>query len=169
LFTSFALLAMGVIIVKEYFVWKSKYYFGYSLLPLQHITAHSVQLSSVGKHLMCSKFIFKTLWITCLPCLNIDLFLRHNVHLNVSKWLYDCMKKHRICNKWYNSPPDLIKDVLVTFLSKCVTLNSKNTGKLFFPSEDKLYLILCLNVFLWKCLQIIYISHFSIRSKTPVG
>jgi hypothetical protein len=60
-FTSFTLfIAMSIVIVNEYFLWKSNYYFVYIFLLLQHITAHSVQLSSVVKHLIGSKSIIKT-------------------------------------------------------------------------------------------------------------
>jgi hypothetical protein len=72
-FISFALLALRIIILNEYFEWKSKYYFVYILLHLGHITGHLVQLSSVVKHLLCFKFNIKT------RILQQHGYLRHNV------------------------------------------------------------------------------------------
>jgi hypothetical protein len=56
----FAISTCTIITIK-YFVWKSKYYFVYSLLPLWQIISHSVLFSPSNTLLTCFKTIILTL------------------------------------------------------------------------------------------------------------
>jgi hypothetical protein len=94
----FALIAVGITIVSQYFVWKSKYFFVYSLLSLWHITARLVLLSSVFKHVTCSEFIIETSSNICLT-----YEPRHDKTNKMCLWLSWIQTRLRICADWSRS------------------------------------------------------------------
>jgi hypothetical protein len=67
IFYFFCTVGNGIIVVNEYFEWKSKHYF--RLYFATFTTAHSAQLSLVVKYLIYSTFIIKILSNTCLTFL----------------------------------------------------------------------------------------------------